>query len=98
MAGKLALGYRLTRRWGSITKKRRPAASQMSNLQIETNQGSSQCWATVPRGMMDALSGAVTEWLQATLRNRPSALPSVHQLPAIHLDGFAGEVFSVCRG
>ena len=29
-----ALGYRLTPRWGSIRKKRPPAASQMSNLQL----------------------------------------------------------------
>jgi len=30
----VGLGYRLTPRWGSIRKKRPPAASQMSNLQI----------------------------------------------------------------
>jgi len=29
-----ALGYRPTPRWGSIGKKRPPAASQMSNLEI----------------------------------------------------------------
>jgi hypothetical protein len=31
-AAGVALGYRLTPRWGSIRKKRPPAASQMSNL------------------------------------------------------------------